>query len=90
MARAAVAHHRRRVVHFRGFAVAIRVMRTLISALTSGRPAVVWAESWVQYSRRHRRCHRRTVSGVTMRRECLHPAQILARPTQKACLSYDA
>jgi hypothetical protein len=33
--------------------------------------------------RKRRRCHRRTVSGVTMTRDCLQPAQILASPTQK-------
>jgi len=42
-----------------------------------GRP-----ESLVQYSRKRRRCHRRTVSGVTITRGCLHPAQTLASPTQ--------
>src|SRR5881628_2573778 len=41
-------------------------------------------ESLVQCSRKRRRCHRRTVSGVTITRECLHPAQTLASPTQKS------
>jgi hypothetical protein len=67
-----------------GFAVAMRVIRALISALMRGRPAVVRPESWVQYSRKRRRCHRTTVWGVTMTRDCLHPAQILASPTQKS------
>jgi hypothetical protein len=66
-----------------GFAVAMRVIRALISALMGGRPPVVRPESWVQYVRKRRRCHRRTVSGVTMTRDCLQPAQILASPTQK-------
>ena len=62
----------------RGFAAAIRVTRALISALTGGRPPVGRPESLVQYSRKRRRCHRRTVSGVTITRGCLHPAQTLA------------
>jgi len=41
-------------------------------------------ESLVQCSRKRRRCHRRTVAGVTITRECLHPAQTLASPTQKS------
>ena len=61
-----------------GFAVAMRVISALISALMGGRPPVVRPESRVQYSRKRRRCHRRTVSGVTMTRDCLQPAQILA------------
>ena len=32
---------------------------------------------------KRRRCHRRTVSGVTIRRGCLHPAQTLASQTQR-------
>jgi hypothetical protein len=68
----------------RGFAAAMRVMRALISALTGGRPLVVRLESWAQYSRKRRRCHRRTVSGVTIRRDCRYPAQTLASPTQKS------
>ena len=66
-----------------GFAVAMRVTRALISALMGGRPPVERPESWVQYLRKRRRCHRRTVSGVTMTRDCLQPAQTLASPTQK-------
>ena len=66
-----------------GLAVAMRVIRARISALMGGRPPVVRPESLVQYSRKRRRCHRRTVSGVTMTRDCLQPAQIRARPTQK-------
>ena len=67
-----------------GVGVAMRVTRAWISALTGGRPPVVRPESWVQYSRKRRRCHRRTVSGVTITRDCLHPAQTLASPTQKS------
>ena len=54
-----------------GFALAIRAMRALISALMAGRPSLVRPESGVQYSRNRRRCHRRTVSGVTTTRDCL-------------------
>ena len=57
----------------RGFAVAMRVTRALISALTGGRPLLMRPESWVQYSRKRRRCHRRTVSGATMINACLQP-----------------
>jgi len=46
-------------------------------------PAVARLSSSVQYSRKRRRCHRRTVSGVTITRGCLHRAQTLASPTQK-------
>ena len=46
-------------------------------------PPVGRPESLVQCSRKRRRCHRRTVSGVTMARGCLHPAQTLASVTQK-------
>src|SRR6266478_2886754 len=67
----------------RGFAVAMRVIRVLISAWTAGRPPVERPESLLQYSRKRRRCHRRTVSAVTITRGCLHPAQTLASPTQK-------
>src|SRR5258708_24925014 len=66
-----------------GFAAAICVTRALIWALTGGRPTAGRPESFVQYSRKRCRCHRRTVSGVTMARGCLHPAQTLASPTQK-------
>src|SRR5207245_11650620 len=44
-----------------------------------GRP-----ERLVQCSRRRRRGHRRTVSGVTITRDCLHPAQTLASAIQKS------
>jgi hypothetical protein len=37
----------------------------------------------LQCSRKRRRCQRRTVSGVTIMRDCLHPAQIRASQTQK-------
>jgi hypothetical protein len=46
---------------------------------TPGRPT----ESWVQYARKRRRCHRRTVSGGTKTRVCLQPVQTLASQTQK-------
>src|SRR5438093_882331 len=64
-----------------GFAVAMRVIKALISAWTAGRPPVEPPESFVQYSRKRRRCHRRTVSGVTMTRACLHPDQTMDSPT---------
>jgi hypothetical protein len=68
----------------RGFTAAMRVTRALISALTGGRPPVGRPESRVQYSRKRRRCHRRTVAGVTITRGCLHRAQTLASRTQKS------
>ena len=48
------------------------------------RPPLERPESWVQYLRNRRRCHRRTVSGVTITRACLHPAQALASQIQKS------
>jgi len=63
--------------------VTIRLTRALISALMGGRPPVGLAESVVQYSRKRRRCHRRTVSGVTITRGRRHPAQIRASTAQK-------
>src|SRR6058998_3124491 len=68
----------------RGFAATIRLTRALISALTGGRPPVGRAESLVQYSQKRRRCHRRTVFGVTITRGRRHPAQTLASTTQKS------
>src|SRR5213593_4095828 len=41
------------------------------------------AESLAQYSRKRRRCHRRTVLGDTMTRACLQPAHTLESATQK-------
>ena len=67
----------------RGFAAAIRETRVLISGPTEGRPPVGRPESVVQCSRKRRRCHRRTVSGVTITRACRHPAQTLASQPQK-------
>jgi hypothetical protein len=67
----------------RGFAVAIRVIKALISAWMVGRPPVGWPESLVQYSRKRRRCHRRTVSGDTMtsaRRQPVDRAELWAGP----------
>jgi hypothetical protein len=55
----------------------------LISAFTGWRPLVEQPESLAQYARKRRRCHRRTVSGVTITRGPLHPAQTLVSPTQK-------
>src|SRR5881296_3866409 len=66
----------------RGFAAAIRLTKAWTSASKGGRPPVGRQESRVQYSRKRRRCHRRTVSGVTITRDCFHPAQTLASPTQ--------
>jgi hypothetical protein len=57
--------------------------RALISALTGGRPPVGRPESSVQYWRKRRRCHLRTVAGVTITRACFHPDQTLASATQK-------
>src|SRR5437870_1625479 len=68
----------------RGLAAVIRVTRAAISGLTGGRPRVGRPESLVQCSRKRRRCHRRTVSGVTITRGCRHPAQTLASATQKS------
>ena len=62
---------------------ALRQTSALISALTGGRPPEDPPERFVQYSRTRRRCHRRTVSGVTITRDALQPAQTRARPTQK-------
>src|SRR5437867_8701279 len=61
----------------------MRVIKVLISAWTAGRPPVERPESLLQYSRKRRRCHRRTVSAVTITRGCLHPAQTLASKIQK-------
>ena len=44
----------------RGFAAAIVLTRAAISVLTGGRPALSRPERRVQYSRKRRRCHRRT------------------------------
>src|SRR5438093_10712707 len=67
----------------RGFAVARRATRALISAVTGGRPPIGRPESLVQYARKRHRCHLRTVSGVTITRGCLHRVRALASPTQK-------
>jgi hypothetical protein len=58
----------------RGVAAAIFLTRAAISARMGGRPPVGRPERWVQYSRKRRRCHRRTVSGETMTRAWLAPA----------------
>src|SRR5262249_20348361 len=67
----------------RGFAAAMRVTKALISALTDGRPPGGRSERVVQCSRKRRRCHRTTVSGATITRAALHPAQTLASQIQK-------
>jgi hypothetical protein len=54
------------------------------AGLMGGRPPVVRPESRVQYSRKRRRCHLRTVAGVTITRGCVHPAQTLASATQES------
>ena len=65
--------------------MARRVIRALIWALTGGRPPVGRPESLVQYSRKRRRCHRRTVSGVARTSGSLHQAQTVQKPAgQKA------
>ena len=68
----------------RGFIAVMFLMRAVISALIGGRPTRGRPESLVQCSRKRRRCHRRTVSGDTMTRACLQPAQTLASPTHEA------
>jgi hypothetical protein len=67
----------------RGLASAIRTTSARISRVTGGRPTGGRPDSLVQYRRKRRRCHRRTVAEVTITRGCLHPAQILAIKTQK-------
>jgi hypothetical protein len=67
----------------REFAVAIPVIKALMSERVVGRPPAERPESLVQYSRKRRRCHRRTVSGVTITRGCFHPVQTLANPTRR-------
>jgi hypothetical protein len=67
----------------RRFIAAIFLMRAVISALIGGRPTRGRPESLAQCSRKRRCCHRRTVSGDTMTRACLQPAQTLASPTHK-------
>src|SRR4029450_433897 len=67
----------------KGFIAAIFLTRATISALIGGRPTRGRPESLVQCSRKRRRCHRGTVSGVTISRGCRHPAQAPASQTQK-------
>ena len=75
----------------RGFAVARRATRALISAVTGGRHPIGRPESRVQYARKRCRCHLRTVSGVTITRGCLHLVQALARSRGRvAVLLYTA
>jgi hypothetical protein len=67
----------------RGLAEAIVRTSAAISALTGGRPLYLGRpERRVQYSRKRRRCQRRTVSGETMTSACRQPGQSLARPAQ--------
>jgi hypothetical protein len=61
-----------------------RCAQRLIWRLTRGRPAAAGAESLAQYSRKRRRCHRRTVLGDTMTRACLQPVHILDNATQNS------
>src|SRR6516164_1498184 len=67
----------------RGFAAAMRETRARISALTGGRPPGGRPESLAQCLRKRRRCHRNAVSGATITRAALHPAQPLASQTHK-------
>src|SRR3989441_11726591 len=67
----------------KGLVAAIFLMRAAISALIGGRPSRGRSESFVQCSRKRRRCHRSRVSGDTMTRACLQPAQTLASQIQK-------
>jgi hypothetical protein len=65
----------------RAFAVAIFLTRALSSGVTGGRPPVVRPESRVQYARKRRHCHLRTVAGVTITSGCVQPARLWpARP----------
>jgi hypothetical protein len=66
----------------KGFAVAIVLTSAAISVLTGGRLPRDRSERRVQYSRKRRRCHRRTVSGETMTSACRQPVQTLVRPAQ--------
>jgi len=66
----------------KGLAAAIFLMRAAVSVSMRGRPRVGRRDSWVQYSRKRRRCQRRTVSGETMTSACRQPVQTLARPAQ--------
>ena len=68
----------------RGLAVAIRVTRARISAVTRGRPTEGRAEGLVQYSRKRRRCRRTTVSGLTMMSACFQLLHTWASTTQKS------
>src|SRR5881296_1518893 len=45
------------------------------------------AESLAQYSRKRRRCHRRTVLGDTMTRACLQPTHTLDSATPKEAVA---
>jgi hypothetical protein len=66
----------------KGFAAVTFLTRAVISGSTGGRPPVGRPERRVQYSRKRRRCQRRTVSGETMTSACCRPVQTLARPAQ--------
>ncbi|MGH7334640.1 MAG: integrase core domain-containing protein [Candidatus Rokuibacteriota bacterium] len=66
----------------KGFAAAVFLTRVAISELMQGRPRIGRPESWAEYSRKRRRCHRRAVSGETMTRACLQLVQAPASPTQ--------
>jgi hypothetical protein len=66
----------------RGFAAAIFLIRAAILVSMRGRPVGGRRDNWVQYSRKRRRCHRRTVSGDTKTRACLQRVHTPARPAQ--------
>jgi hypothetical protein len=70
-----------------GFAAAMRLTKALISEAMGGRPPVGRPERCVQYARKRRRCHRKTVSGVTITRDCFHPAQTLAKPDPEEAIT---
>src|SRR5262245_17349382 len=61
-----------------------------ILAFTGGRPPVGGSEQRVQYSRRRRRRHPRTVSGVTTRRVCSMLSTLWPATSRTDDLSYGA
>src|SRR2546427_12491179 len=65
----------------RGFAVARRATRALISAVTGGRPPIGRAESRVQYARERHRRQLRAAAGDTIPRGWLHLVHAPAFPT---------
>ena len=71
----------------RGFAAAIRLTKAWTSASMGGRPPVGRQESRVQYSRKRRRCHRRTVSGVTITRGRFPPGPDSGQPDPEEAIT---